>query len=410
VTGAADPKLLTPLRLRSLRIVLVFMVLGNFLLAAHLWEDALRGYADFAAFYVAGNVLRHDSASLYDFQKQSDMRAALLPEAHARNPRLPYYHPAFEAAVYAVLAALPYQAAYLAWLIANLLLLGLALWWLRGFVAHSGMALLVLASFAFFPIIEGLLQGQDAVLLLALYAIAFAALRREREFLSGLVLAVGLFKFHLVVPFVIIMAAQRRWKLVGGFAAGAAVLAAISVALTGMGGARQYFELMLHFDRFTGAATSNLDSQMPSLGGFLSTSLGPIAGAGATKLLIMLGSAGMAAAAAYLARYARHDLALTFAFSMTATLLAAYHVNTHDLALLLPALLLAIDRASNRQNLAVLALVALILGCAPIYILLIGKNLLTLMFWPLLALYLLLARQLPVTSSPATLKPATICA
>jgi membrane-associated protease RseP (regulator of RpoE activity) len=133
--------------------------------------------------------------------------------------------------------------------------------------------------------------------------------------------------------------AQRRWKLVGGFAAGAEVLAAISVALTGMGGARQYFELMLHFDRFTGAATSNLDSQMPSLGGFLSTSLGPIAGAGATKLLIMLGSAGMAAAAAYLARYARHDLALTFAFSMTATLLAAYHVNTHDLALLLPALL-----------------------------------------------------------------------
>ena len=73
-----------------------------------------------------------------------------------------------------------------------------------------------LAALAFFPISYALMQGQDSIMLLALYCLAYVALRRGRDLQAGIWLGLGLFKFHLVLPFVLILFLRRRWRAVLG--------------------------------------------------------------------------------------------------------------------------------------------------------------------------------------------------
>ena len=55
--------------------------------------------------------------------------------------------------------------------------------------------------------------------MLVIYTLVFIALKGKREFTAGGLLACGLFKFHLVVPFVIIFMIRRQWRFLTGFAA-----------------------------------------------------------------------------------------------------------------------------------------------------------------------------------------------
>jgi uncharacterized membrane protein len=53
---------------------------------------------------------------------------------------------------------------------------------------------------AFLPIGVELIQGQDSIILLFLLAGAMLAIERNREILAGALIAVGLFKFTVIVP------------------------------------------------------------------------------------------------------------------------------------------------------------------------------------------------------------------
>jgi hypothetical protein len=386
-------RFLNPARTRFLWLLVLIMAMAHVALALQLWRNAVAGYGDFSAFYTAGKLVSQDAASLYDFQKQGELRKTLFPAVKIQSANLPFYHPAFEVLLYAPLATLPYPWAYLSWAVANLLMLALALWWLRPFASQFSYPSLLLLAIAFFPIAAGLLQGQDTVLLLLIYAASFQLLHRDRFVIAGLVLSLGLFKFHLVVPFVIVLAAQRRWKSVLGFSLGGAALAAISIALAGVRGTWQYMNTLLHFDALTREATGNLDSQMPSLGGFLTTiwnhaGLGHLSG-----LVILLATAAIVTIAAYLARHAGRDVACTFAFALVTAVLAGHHTNAHDLVLLFPALLVASMRA-NRLNQRFLLGVLALLWCSPLYLFLVERDSLTIMFLPIATLFVILGWQL----------------
>jgi hypothetical protein len=130
---------------------------------------------------------------------------------------------------------------------------------------------------------------------------------------------------------------------------------------------------------------------MPSLGGFL-TSIWHYAGLGslATAAVATI-SAVILMFAAYVARGARQDVRYTFAFAMLTTVVVGHHVNSHDMALLFPVLL--IFGTAKHQSLWRLAAVAL-LWCSPLYLLLLSRQALTWMFLPLAVLFAIVAWQM----------------
>jgi hypothetical protein len=179
---------------------------------------------------------RGQGHTLYNDELQEKIQRECVPAAVARAGALPYNHPPFEAILFLPMTYLPYFSAFCLWVAVNILLLAGSVYsarlWLPSIVAHF-RSLLVLAPLAFFPIADALLQGQDSILLLFLYCLTFAALHRSKELLAGVCLGLGLFKFHLVLPFALILLLHRRWRVLGGMAVIAVLEALVSWAIVG---------------------------------------------------------------------------------------------------------------------------------------------------------------------------------
>ena len=54
------------------------------------------------------------------------------------------------------------------------------------------------------------LQGQDSLLLLLVMTLAVAEMKQGRDFTAGCLLGCGLFKFHVILSFVLLVASQGR--------------------------------------------------------------------------------------------------------------------------------------------------------------------------------------------------------
>ena len=126
----------------------------------------------------------------------------------------------------------------------------------------------VLASLAFFPVFFSLLQGQDSILLLFLYTLGFIDLASGNDARSGGWLALGLFKPHLVAPFVLFMFLCGRRKMLYGFLPVAAVLGLVSAAVVGWQGLSSYPQYVLHLEA-TMARGAIVPSDIPNLRGVL---------------------------------------------------------------------------------------------------------------------------------------------
>ena len=212
----------------KLRFVLTSFCLGMIALHCTVFWLAryrlLAGSPDFSIFYTAGLMVRHGQGSvLYSDQAQGAAWREVVPGTDVRDHPLPFNHPPFEALLFVILTYLPYLRAYFLWLLVNLLLVGASAFLMRPWLPTLGSSfslLLILAPFAFFPIAYGLLQGQDSILLLVLYCLAYGAFRRSQDLRAGVFLGLGLFKFHLVLPFAFILLLRRRWQALGGILVG----------------------------------------------------------------------------------------------------------------------------------------------------------------------------------------------
>ena len=214
---------------------------GMIALHALVWWMARRqvaeGLPDFRIFYTAGLMLRRGQAtSLYNDTIQLNTQREFVPPARFDDVPLPYNHPPFEALLYVPFTYLSYIRAYFLWDVLNLGFIALTVWLIRPWLPTLSAEfprLLYWLPFAFFPVAYALMQGQDSIMLMALYTLAYVCLRRGRDFHAGACLGLGLFKFHLVLPFAFILLLRRRWRAIGGLAAVAAVEIGISWALVG---------------------------------------------------------------------------------------------------------------------------------------------------------------------------------
>jgi hypothetical protein len=159
------------------------------------------------------------------------------------TPVRPFVRPAFYAAILSPIAAIPFEIAFYVWTtIWWVLLLAFGWWAARSF--HPDAIILVAL---FLPTGLGIAHGQDCVLMLIFMTVSFMLFNRH-PFASGAALGLLVAKFHLVLLFPILLAIVRRWRMLGGFAVSASLCAAVSIALVGMNGAREYIHLLTRKD------------------------------------------------------------------------------------------------------------------------------------------------------------------
>jgi hypothetical protein len=321
-----------------------------------------------------------------------------------------YLRPPFEALLFVPFTYLSYRAAYAAWLMFSLAILSGAarliqgntnvldamLQYTRGIPVDFGLLLLVFLTFS--PTMDCLLIGQDSALMLMIYTLVFLALKRGRELEAGGLLALGLFKFHLVLPFAIIFALRRRGLFVLGFAGIALLLIAISVLVSGPGVLVSYPAMFLN-------------SKYRMLMGFQPEYAANIRGLiyliTPSKIPGVISGAVVAALSAFLlwvtARIWRDsEFELCFSAAVIAALLTGYHSFVYDLSLLLlPVAIVCGELAKRKILLSNLTLngALIVLFVQPIHYVLMTHQIYALMCVPVVVLFVTVVKI--VTRQPA---------
>lgn len=318
--------------------------------------DSLQG-TDFPDFYCAARMLLDGHGhQLYDAELQRQYQGH-----YAGRVGTLYIHPPFEAAVYLGVAWLPLRQAYWLWSVVSVALLAAGVRRLAKQALPWDWRLLFAASLSFVPLLLCLLQGQDSVLLLLLVVLAFSDLRRDRAFAAGCWLCLGLFKFQLVLPLLLVLILTKnrsgRKALALGFVSMAMGLAAMSAAIAGWSVFRVYPDFLQHLQQqpFAGIipqAMANFrgltyivlrGTQFP----WSEFAVSILSAAALLKILsdwkrARLGSAVEPA----LQDHFEFDLA--FANTVLFSLLVSYHLNPHDLCLLLLPIVVTLHHTLGR--------------------------------------------------------------
>jgi hypothetical protein len=311
---------------------------------------ALGGHADFRQLYTAGYMLRTGQRhALYDFAAQKALQDSLVsPEQNA----LPFNHLPYEATLFAPLSFMPYQAAYFTFLALNMLLFIAALRMLRPAFALGDH--LFWMGICFLPVSVALMQGQDSIILLALFSGAFVQLSRDKEMSAGFLLGLGFFKFQLLLPIVLLFLCWKRWRFCVASAATAAATMVASLLLVGWEQMRLYAQSLTAMSVGLSSQASQVKygispADMPNLRGLVyGFSNGYLNGA-AQQLIVLLTSLVVLGLVAAKARPRTGAGALLL--SIAASAIVSYHLLAHDWSILLIPILAVASGLRTKGNL-----------------------------------------------------------
>jgi Glycosyltransferase family 87 len=263
----------TPKRLKlylwALLVLQVIVCLG--------FRSSVRsGAIDLRTYYTAGYMLRTGQASLlYDVPAETVLQNQLIAPMPGA---LAFFAPPFAALPFAPLSLLPYHQAFWLLLAINLVLLLLTARIMRphlNALAARWPPLPFLLFLTFIPAGLTLVMGQLSILMLLLFCASFVLLQSGRPILAGLVLALALIKFQLVIPVVLLFLLWRQWRFLLGFLTGSALLAALSILLVGLRESQLYLHTLLSHSGPLDAASSGTMNvsvdRMPNLYGLLAT-------------------------------------------------------------------------------------------------------------------------------------------
>ncbi len=205
------------------------------------WKQIMAGKNDFPIFYSNAQMVREGKASgLYDFDAENSFTRRITDVA-----RPPYNHLPYELLLFVPFTYLQFRAAYIVWAILSLAMLAGVALICETFPRQMEFSLALLTILAFYPEWYCLMQGQDSILLLCLFAVSFWLWRRGKDDIAGFVLALGLFRPQLVLPFIFIALLAGKWKFVRGFISGAALVLALSTWMVGLHGWAEYARVLI---------------------------------------------------------------------------------------------------------------------------------------------------------------------
>jgi hypothetical protein len=370
-----DPTRQRALTTRAKTVILVVFVCSVAAFVGARSLDALQG-ADFPDFYCAARMLLDGHGSqLYDAELQRQYQAR-----YAGRVGTLYIHPPFEAVLYLAVAWLPLRRAYLLWSLLNLAFLAVGMRRLaKEALLPWDWRLLLAASLTFAPLLLCLQQGQDSLLLLLLVILAFTALQRDRSFAAGCWLGLGLFKFQLALPLLLVLVLTQsrsaRSGLVKGFGLVALTLAGSSAAISGWSVFSVYPTFLVHLraEPFAGIVPKAMANfrgltyfffqRDQSLGAVVVVSM-----LSATALVTTLTDWNRAHVASQLSPAVRTQNRFDLAFANTVlfALLVSYHLNPHDLSLLLLPMALLLRHSTGTRQLLTRSLRWLIVGLSAV--------------------------------------------
>jgi Glycosyltransferase family 87 len=360
-------------------------------------RPALEGHADFRTFYCDGYLVRTGRATqLYDYEVQKQVQNALVSPS---DVALPSDHPAYEALLFVPFSVPSYRVGYFLFIVFDAALLVISAWLMRPYLTGltAVWPLLPFALFLlFFPAGIALMQGQNSIILLALYSGAFVAIVEGNDFLAGCLLGLALMKFQIALPVAALFLIWRRWRMITGFAvSGFAVLIA-SIWLVGLHGMVAHGRFLL--GAINGLATSGDQSRngifpraMPNLRGMLFS----VGGAHLPNIWLQAGIAGVSLFVLWwTARRGKHITSpgSAFALAIVCALVVSYHLQLHDLVLLIVPIAVWLDRACQTSIAGESVTAAALPGLffvQPIYLFLTTHGLLSLLSLPILALLFL---------------------
>ena len=278
-------------------------------------------------------------------------------------------------------AGIRYPTGYLIWLAINLVLAGAFIIRLRrelNCLATLPRWFYMLMVLAFPPMFIALMQGQDVVWVVFCYGMAYAALRRDSEVVAGSWLALGLCKFHLILPFLFAFLLQKRTKVLAGFAAVAAALVLVGIAVVGAKASLAYPGFVWRTDHTAAYRWATDHRFNPNIRALILNTLGGNSRWAsvvvvAVSVLLLLGAA---LAWKRLASVSAIGWKIGFALNVVVTLLVSYHTWVQDMSLLLLPILVCLDvfmlqKPKGKATRLVLCASAAALFFSPLYLLLI---------------------------------------
>lgn len=328
--------------------ILVFCLLSfGFSARQSLWYMSHNPiWSDFRIFITGIAVMRSGHAhELYRFPVQQLIQQQLFP-ATRLSGILPFNHLAFELLLYWPLFYLPYQTAFAAWSLLNLIVV---IWtasllspYTKTIADLTGIPLAIYLL-AFYPVVFVFGEGQDSLVFLLLIVGSLRSMDRGKPFLAGMLLAFGCFKFHLALLmafFVLLL--PRKWKGLAGFAAGGLLALAVSFLMVGPNLFSDYLSMLRNQEVM---APWGFNAQyMPNLRGLCRWLFAHWLDPGQLLILVFMLSMIVAVVASWLIIRARlpRDPSLLYSVAVLTTVLISYHLHVQDLSMaVVPMLVLA---------------------------------------------------------------------
>lgn len=346
-SATLDPRRAGPkLRLGLDETGLSYVILAVMVLSAVLWArfSPQVEQTDFSMTYIGARILHLGrSARLYDLQEQTAMRKSTF----ARPSPLLFEHPPFEALIFQPLAALPYRTVYIVWALVNAAIWLTLPFLLRPYAPAPRETTGYLALFVLYaPLGIALFQGQTSLAMLLFYTLCFIQLKRGSPLAAGACLGLALFKFQLVLPFVLIFLLRRQWRFLAGFTLSGAFFGVLSLMAVGWRGIFSYVRFLATIASDPRNISYGSTLYMVSLQGFLNAVLGRFLSGAGIGVLVAAFSLGLIVLTAW--RWQRLEAAgagpeaedLMFAAAIAVSLSAGSHLFPHDLSPLLLSLFL----------------------------------------------------------------------
>jgi hypothetical protein len=250
MTGRGLRGFLTPERLRRVAICLFVMNVGLYAAVVALGKfpsDALHTVVaqDFLGHLTGGILVATGRrGELYDVPAQYALQVALT---HRPEYLDVFISPPLVAFFYAPFALLGYGTGVALWLaISGCLLAACAVLLVRLMpnVPRETRGLLLLLAVASHPTIQLLGSGQDTAASLLLWSGGVLLALRKREWASGLVFSLGLFKPQLFLMPPVLFLLWGRWRALAVWTASALAQGALTLALVGTGGVRAWIAIL----------------------------------------------------------------------------------------------------------------------------------------------------------------------